>query len=100
MRKGSEPQGAKNGSPKKNKKKKKNKEVEKLCKGLQFKSTFCNIFSQTNVISKRKKIEIPDWRQMKVVFKGFKTVKDCLFVCLSFNGKTKHSKVHLFLKFV
>ena len=31
-----------------------------------------NIFTQTDAISKRKKIAIPDWRQMKVLSKGFK----------------------------
>ena len=35
-----------------------------------------NIFTQTNAISKRKKIEISDWRQMKKFFKGFKMVYD------------------------
>ena len=38
------------------------------------KNKFGNIFTQTNAISKRKKIEIPDWRQMKEFFKGFKMV--------------------------
>ena len=35
-----------------------------------------NIFIQTNAISKRKKIEIPDWRQMKVLLKGFQMIYD------------------------
>ena len=35
-----------------------------------------NIFTQTNVISKRKKIAIPDWRQMKVLSKGFQMTYD------------------------
>ena len=35
-----------------------------------------NVFTQTNVISKRKKIAMPDWRQMKVLSKGFKMTKD------------------------
>ena len=30
-----------------------------------------NVFTQTNAIPKRIKIEIPDWRQMKVLSKGF-----------------------------
>ena len=64
------------------------------------KSKFGYIFTQTNVISKRKKIEIPDWRQMKVVFKGFKTVKDFnQFVGVSM-AKTSIRKCIFFKKFV
>ena len=37
------------------------------------------VFTQTNAISKRKEIAIPDWRQMKVFLKGFKMTKD--FLC-------------------
>ena len=33
-----------------------------------------NIFTQTKAISKQKKIEIPDWRQIKVLSKDFKVV--------------------------
>ena len=32
------------------------------------------VFIQTNAISKRIKIELPDWRQMKDLSKGFQTV--------------------------
>ena len=35
---------------------------------------FSNIFTQPNAISKRKKIETLDWRQIKEFFKGFKMV--------------------------
>ena len=38
------------------------------------KNKFGNISTQTNAISKRKKIEIPDWRQMEEIFKGFKMI--------------------------
>ena len=37
-----------------------------------------NIFTQTDAISKRKKIAIPDWRQMKVLSKGLKMTEDFL----------------------
>ena len=30
-----------------------------------------NVFTQTDAISKQKKIAMPDWRQMKKTFKGF-----------------------------
>ena len=35
-----------------------------------------NVFTQTNAIPKRIKIEIPDWRQMKVLSKGFQMTYD------------------------
>ena len=35
-----------------------------------------NVFTQTNAISKQKKIEILDWRQMKTFFKSSKMVLD------------------------
>ena len=35
-----------------------------------------NVFIQTNAISKRKKIAIPAWRQMKVLLKGFQMTYD------------------------
>jgi len=34
------------------------------------------VFTQTNAISKRIKIELLDWRQMKELLKGFETVYD------------------------
>ena len=43
---------------------------------MDFKAEMGNIFIQTNAISKRKKIAIPAWRQMKVLSKGFKTTYD------------------------
>ena len=35
-----------------------------------------NVFTETNAISKRKKIAIPAWRQMKVLLKGFQMTYD------------------------
>ena len=35
-----------------------------------------NVFTQTNAISKQKKIAIPAWRQMKVLSKGFQMTYD------------------------
>ena len=35
-----------------------------------------NVFTQTNAISKRKKIAIPAWRQMKVLSKRFQMTYD------------------------
>ena len=32
------------------------------------------VFTKTNAISKRKKIELPDWRLMKVLSKGLQMV--------------------------
>ena len=34
-----------------------------------------NVFTQTNAIPKRKEIELPDWRQMKVFLKALKWSK-------------------------
>ena len=49
-----------------------------ICKNAIFhrdcKTGKGKVFIQTNAISKRIKIELPDWRQMKDLFKGFQTV--------------------------
>ena len=75
------------------------------------KNKFVIIFTQTNAISKRKKIEIPDWRQMKEFFKGLKMVSFFYFewrnqsfksasfflirvVCFCFYQKTKWKDKH------
>ena len=36
------------------------------------------VFPETNAIYKREKIELPDWHKMKVIPKGFQTVKDLI----------------------
>ena len=41
---------------------------------LKYKTEISNILTQTGAIFKQKKISIPDWRQIKVLFKGFKMI--------------------------
>ena len=45
------------------------------------KSEMGNIFIQTNTISKWKKVAIPDWRQMKVLSKGFQMTYNFVKFC-------------------
>ena len=49
-----------------------------ICKNAFFsmglQTDYCNVFTVSSAISKRIKLELPDWSQMKDLFKSFQTV--------------------------
>ena len=62
---------------------------------MDRKAEMGNVFTQTNAISKRKKIAIPDWCQMKVLSDDLRFK----LVFVGFIGKISYPKVCLFFFF-